>query len=273
LFEQYAERRYGPDTGAVKREPRTPVKAASASRGATPGRAYALIAAELISEIAGRRYRVGDRLPTEEQLADRFAVSRSTVRAALAELEQRGMVDRRPKVGTVIKAKAPESRFQVSVGSLAELLQFLGSTIVKPCRDEEIVATRSVADDLGCAIGERWRKVQALRTRSGDTVPISWTDYYLRPRFASIVGRIGRKPGPVYPLLEQQFGVAIDRIEQDIGACLLPADVARELQAKARSAALRVIHRMISAHDGVLYCTISLYPADRFRYFQALKRS
>ena len=248
------------------------MKAAARSAQPAPARTYALIAAELISEIAGRDYRVGDRLPTEEQLADRFAVSRSTVRAALSELEQRGMVDRRPKIGTVIRAKSPESRYQVSVGSLSELLQFLGSTIVKPRSSDEIVATRSVADDLGCATGERWLKVETLRTKSGEAVPISWTDYYLRPRFKPIVGKIGRKPGPVYPLLEQQFGVTIDRIEQDIGACALPGAVARELEAKRGSPALRVIHRMISAQDGVLYCTISLYPADRFRYFQALKR-
>jgi DNA-binding GntR family transcriptional regulator len=249
------------------------MRAIARNAASAPPRAYVVVASALIDEIGSQGYRVGDRLPTEEQLAGRFNVSRSTVRAALAELEQRGMVDRRPKIGTLIRAKRPESRYQVSVGSLAELLVFLGSTVVMPRRVVPVVADQAVAEDLGCAAGEQWIKVQTLRTPAGSTVPISWTDYYLRPRFKSVVERLGRKPGPVYPMLESRFGVSIDRIEQDIGACALPAAVARELKATARSPALRVIHRMLSAKDGILYCTVSLYPADRFRYVQALKRA
>jgi len=53
---------------------------------------------------------------------------------------------------------------------------------------------------------------------------------------------------------------------------LSPA-MARTLAAKSNTAALRVIHRMVSADTGALYCTVSIYPAERFRYVQALKRS
>src|SRR5579875_2629695 len=41
-----------------------------------------------------------DGLPTEQQLAAEFAVSRNTVRAALAVLKSEGLIDRGPKVGT-----------------------------------------------------------------------------------------------------------------------------------------------------------------------------
>jgi len=113
--------------------------------------------------------------------------------------------------------------------------------------------------------------VRTLRTPAGSDVPISWTEYYLQPRFAPILKQLGRKPGPVYPLLEKRFDVSISSIEQEIGACLLDKGVARAVSAKAGSPALRVIHRMMSAADGALYCTVSLYPADRFRYVQTLQ--
>jgi DNA-binding GntR family transcriptional regulator len=115
--------------------------------------------------------------------------------------------------------------------------------------------------------------VRTLRTPAGDKLPISWTEYFLRPRFRGVVAQIGKRPGPVYPLLERRFKVSIARIEQNIGACLMPAGIARRLATRTDSAALRVIHRMVSAKDGTLYCTVSLYPADRFRYVQALKRA
>jgi GntR family transcriptional regulator len=273
----------------------TPAKA-SRRAAKSPARAYAAVAARLTADIAAGRHRVGGRLPTEDQIAQQFAVSRSTVRAALALLEDRGMLLRRPRIGTVVKASAPANRYTVAVGSLSELLEFLDSTLVTPVDVREIAATAALAAELGCAIGTRWIRVRTLRTpgaadahpggakkgialrgavRKGDAapLPISWTEYYLQPRFAGVVTHIGRRPGPVYPLLERRHGVAIERMEQDIGACAMPASIARRLATAAGSPALRVIHRMVSADAGTLYCTISLYPADRFRYVQALRRT
>jgi GntR family transcriptional regulator, transcriptional repressor for pyruvate dehydrogenase complex len=44
----------------------------------------------------------GERLPGERELAQMLAVSRASVRDALRDLEQRGLVDRRPGRGTVV---------------------------------------------------------------------------------------------------------------------------------------------------------------------------
>jgi len=78
---------------------------------------------------------------------------------------------------------------------------------------------------------------------------------------------------PVYPLLERRYGVGICSIEQDIGACALPKTIAKQLSTSASAPALRVIHRMVAEGGEVFCCTVSLYPADRFRYAQARKRS
>lgn len=44
------------------------------------------------AEIVARRLAPGDRMPTENALAERFGVNRHTVRQALASLEERGLV-------------------------------------------------------------------------------------------------------------------------------------------------------------------------------------
>jgi len=56
----------------------------------------AAIAAELRDEILRGRYRSGDRLPSERDLADRFSAHRGAVREALKSLEQLGLTDIRP---------------------------------------------------------------------------------------------------------------------------------------------------------------------------------
>jgi DNA-binding GntR family transcriptional regulator len=243
-----------------------------AVRPGSGARAYQVIAKELLSAIDEGRYAVGDRLPTEAELCERFDVSRFTVRSALAQLEQKGVVSRRPKIGTLVTARPDRKSYAVAVGSLSELLAFLDVTTVRPVDAMEVAASRALAADLHCEPGTKWLRVRTLRTPAGSTVPISWTEYYLQPRFRAVVNHIGKRPGPVYPILERRYKVSIASIEQDIGACLLSRQIAAAVSSKPGGAALRVIHRMASETDGVLYCTVSVYPADRFRYVQTLKR-
>lgn len=53
---------------------------------------YERTAARLLDDLRANAARTGDRLPSERALAARYAVSRVTLRAALAELESRGIV-------------------------------------------------------------------------------------------------------------------------------------------------------------------------------------
>ena len=54
---------------------------------------YVQIAARLWDDITARGAKAGDRLPSERSLATRYAVSRDTLRAALAELANRGLLE------------------------------------------------------------------------------------------------------------------------------------------------------------------------------------
>lgn len=68
----------------------------------------AAVAAHLEREIASRGLKPGDRLPTERELAADLSVSRSTVRAALQELEGKHLLERAPRRGTVVAAPPPQ---------------------------------------------------------------------------------------------------------------------------------------------------------------------
>jgi len=56
---------------------------------------YAAIIEQLRKEIDGRRYRPGEKLPSEKELCNRFTASRSSVREALAALAYVGVVEAR----------------------------------------------------------------------------------------------------------------------------------------------------------------------------------
>lgn len=60
---------------------------------------YAQVAARLMDDITAGGARAGDRLPSERVLAERYAVSRVTMRSALADLAGRSVIESSPARG------------------------------------------------------------------------------------------------------------------------------------------------------------------------------
>lgn len=67
----------------------------------------------LMDEIRNGRYRPGERLPNERDLAQRFALGRGAVRGAMARLETEGIVERKVGCGTFLRPNVP---FLVEMG-------------------------------------------------------------------------------------------------------------------------------------------------------------
>ncbi len=80
---------------------------------------YELIGRRLIDWIQDGRLRPGERLPSERELAIRLAVSRSSVREAIAALQVEGVVQTRPGAGSFVVAGAPSGARAQGAGHLA----------------------------------------------------------------------------------------------------------------------------------------------------------
>lgn len=91
---------------------------------------FVQVAGHLIKAIEDGRFPVGSRLPTEQQLAEQFGVSRPSVREALSCLQFEGYVTPRQGSRTVITSAVPRSALQHRRGgtgkirfSVADLLE------------------------------------------------------------------------------------------------------------------------------------------------------
>jgi len=63
------------------------------------------IALTLTADLAEGRYTTGDQLPTEAQLAAKYGVNRHTVRRAIADMAQQGLVHAKRGAGVFVTAK------------------------------------------------------------------------------------------------------------------------------------------------------------------------
>ncbi len=75
----------------------------AAKQGAGQLRSAADLVVALRGEIASLNYLEHDRLPSERALAHRYKVARGTVRAALTQLQQMGLVETRQGSGTYVR--------------------------------------------------------------------------------------------------------------------------------------------------------------------------
>jgi len=92
---------------------------------AVSGKLYRRLADSIAAEIEAGKYKVGERLPTERELADQFGVSRPTLREALIALEMLGMIEARHGLGIyVTRAQMPitASAYDVEIGAF-ELIE------------------------------------------------------------------------------------------------------------------------------------------------------
>ena len=113
---------------------------------------YRLVSDAIEREIATGRLKIGDPLPTEMELADQFAVNRSTVREGIRLLEQGGFVTRdggkRPRIS------APHYRDLASAASRALVLHAVSfrelweaSMLIEPAT-AELAARNATGADL-----------------------------------------------------------------------------------------------------------------------------
>lgn len=242
----------------------SPASASGAARRASQPR-YAWLRERLLKDIAGGKYPVGSLLPPEKELAERYGVSRHTVREATRKLADSGQIARTPGRGTVVCSTTEPRPYVAGLGTAHDLVAYTNATRLEVLASRELVADAALAATLGCEPRSRWVEVEAFRHAFGTAAPISFTRVYLRPEFADVVMRLRGRHMSIYAMLEQYHQQRIHSVRQTIEAALMPAEAARRLGVPPRSPALRMHRSYLDEHGRVLAVSANLYAAERFR--------
>jgi DNA-binding GntR family transcriptional regulator len=236
---------------------------------------YAKVARHLADGMASGRYPLGSLLPTELELSRQYGTSRQTIRAAMRELQNLGLVSRRKHVGTRVEASQSSGTYNQTIASLDDLVQ-LAATHTRVVRGaREVIADRDLAKELRCAPGTRWLHLSTLRLeRDATNEPLCWTDTYVDAAFSELAELVPKFPKVlISSLIETHYGRATAEVEQDLHAVTLPAALARDLDAPPNSPAMKVLRRYLDMAGRPLQISVSIYPGDRFTFSMKLKRA
>ena len=140
------------------------------AEGETPpdgGRLYERAQQHVIEMIEGPDYAAGDRIPSERELAERYRISRMTMRKAIDKLVARGLLERRGTSGTYIPVpviRRPITGHMFSHG-ISEIVRACGG--VPGSRllfFEQHEAHSRVAERLNIRTGDPLIVIRRLRT-------------------------------------------------------------------------------------------------------------
>ena len=203
-----------------------------------PQTLYRRVAADLREAIAAGDYGSGGRLPAEGALAERYGVSRGTIRQALAVLRADGLVTSRRGTRRVVLDSAP-----ARVQSFAELTSFArwARSIGERPGGRTVSVLRTPGEPVECEQlrldhGSFVYRVLRLRTLSGRPVMVERSVY---PEWVGeLVERFPPEADSHSGLLEDH-GVLFTDADHTIDVAPADADDARLLECRVGGALLR----------------------------------
>lgn len=233
---------------------------------------YLQIAHALREAIANGRYPVGAQMPTEHELCEQLNVSRFTIREAIRVLSTAGLVHRKPRAGTVVAALPDETRYTQGIYSLRDLFQYAETTDFKYVYIGLITLSKTLAGRVSAPVGEEWIYAMAIRYEINGERPFGITRLYLNPMLKGIEKALRSNRGPVYALIERDYSMRIDRVEQAIVGIILDEHDAANLGVPAGTPGLSITRSYFDTSGRLIELTDNIHPADRFTYRMVLSR-
>jgi GntR family transcriptional regulator len=230
---------------------------------------YAKVLRELSAEIAQGAARPGDRLPGERELCKHFQVSRVTVRRALAELRDRGVIEVDGTRGWFVTASAlGEPNALMSFSEMARSRGLVPSSRV--LRAVARPATIDEGEELRVAPGTEIFDLERVRLLDGVSVALEHSRVPLH--IAPSLPQADLATGSLYETL-RRAGVAPASADYVLQAVAADTHQAALLEVKGGAPLLMAT---AVSHDGKgrpIELSCSIFRGDRYRFRTTLHRA
>ena len=225
----------------------------------------------LLAELRDRELAPGDRLPGDHELCATYAVSRTVVRQALAELETEGVIERVKGRGTFVAQRRTSEHLVQSLTGLSEDVAARGSHLRSEVRRREVVpADAPIAALLELPAGAPVLVIERLRFVDGEPWVLVTT--YLPHAVAPGLLQDDLTEQSLYALLETKYGVTLTHGRRGVEAAVASDDLAAALQV-APGAPLLVLRSTSYAGPRPVEVFVAYHRGDRSRFEVTLSRT
>lgn len=226
--------------------------------------AYISIYNDIRKKIESNLWTVGQKLPSERDLAKAYNVSRMTLRQAIQFLVRNGLLVQRIGSGTFVARKKFQEKME-GVTSFSDLIRAQGKTpSFKVVSALEVVPNDTEKAILHLKDQEKIMRIE--RIRFGDQVPICFEVAAVPLAFVQGFQKKGVTES-LYTMIQKNTGHRIGRAKQKITAVLSNERIANYLEIPHPSAILKLQQISYLDNDRPFELVIAHYAGDRFEFY------
>ena len=224
---------------------------------------YVRIHDALKEEVATGVWKIGQRLPSERDMAERFEVSRMTARQAVTSLVDEGILERRVGSGTYVASRRVREKMRGTT-SFTDIITAQG----KVPSSQLLTYLKTTPNDVECeklGIDKDSFIIRMERIRSADRLPICYEvasvpfdlvkDFDKKSISSNFFGTL------------REHGYEIDKSEQVISAKRASKEIAEYLKTSTGAAILGLTQVSYLSDGRPFEYVLSQYVGERFEFY------
>ena len=225
--------------------------------------AYLQIHDQIKKEIDEEVWQIGQRLPSERDLAETFQVSRMTLRQAITLLVEEGVLERRVGSGTFVASTRVQEKMRGTT-SFTEIMKSQGKTPSSQLISyRRTLPSKQEVEKLG--INKTENIIRMERVRYADKLPVVYEVASIPEKFIKNFNK-EEITSHFFQTL-QEHGYKIGKSQQTIYARLAKEKIAHYLEIP-RGHAILALTQVSYFEDGTAFEYVkSQYVGDRFEFY------
>lgn len=233
---------------------------------------YYQIKRTIKSWIINGEFNPRDRIPSENELAERFKVSRLTVRRAIGELTQEGFLIARRGGGTFVRDNEKLiNRFALEFsGFVDDLFYEVSKTTTQSVEIARTSVSKSIREKLKLRKDEE-ELIEIKRVRLKGDISFAYTVNYLPLEIGRRIREAELYKKPLLWILEKDLGIRFTGAFQTIEASFADQDLAEKLKIVIGSPMLFIERTMYTRGEKPVELVQSSYRGDFFKYTARLR--
>ena len=229
-----------------------------------------VIYGHFIQGIQSGQFAIGDRLPTEAQIAEEFGVSRPTVQKVMSRLAHEGLIERFAGRGSFVRdsgAGLRDVKLNIDIHNIrsfeSEVALVGGEVTYRLIRFEERALSERAAAVFGVSVDTQTFFLERLRFYGGKAIGIERR--YFAPDLEVDMPLSALREAPTHELVEQHLNQKILKIAASLRAVSAVAEEAELLGVAEGTPLLCRTHTLIGEDNRLILHGDSLY-LDSFSF-------
>lgn len=224
----------------------------------------------LRDQIESGEYTSDEKLPSENEMAKTFGVSRVTVRRALQSLENEEVIYRCQGLGSFVKDdRTPHDLVRLTDFNEDMAKAGLDATS-KVLLFEPVDAPKWLSDILNAEAGYKMLRIDRLRL--GDGEPIAFDSTWLPILYGQLLDKNALQDTTIYRQLEENYQIPVIRGCYRMSAELADKELAAHLRVEESSALFLIDRISYTIGDKPVYYQKRYYRNDKVKYQMTLER-